>query len=104
PLGEEFMTRPGSNVIQSQCVHQMFEEQVARTPTAVALVFQNERMTYAELNRRADEIAEQLRAWGVGPDVPVGICLERSPVMLIAVLAVLKAGGAYLPLDPAYPK
>ena len=88
----------------SKCVHQMFEEQVARTPTAVAVVFQNERMTYAELNQRADEIAARLRAWKVGPDVPVGICLERSPAMLIGVLAILKAGGAYLPLDPAYPK
>ena len=98
------MTHAPADGSRSKCVHQMFEEQAALTPSAVALVFQDERLTYAELNQRADEVAEQLRALGVGQDVPVGLCLERSPAMVIAVLAVLKAGGAYLPLDPTYPQ
>ena len=102
-FGEESMTHPKTNDSQLKCVHEMFEDQVARTPGAVAVVFRKEQMTYAELNRRADEVADHLRALGIGPDVPVGICLERSLEMVIGVLAVLKAGGAYLPLDPAYP-
>ncbi|MBI3875438.1 MAG: amino acid adenylation domain-containing protein [Verrucomicrobia bacterium] len=89
---------------RDKCVHQLFEEQVERTPDAVAAVFNSESLTYSELNERADRLARQLRALNVGPDVPVGLCVERSLEMLVAVLAVLKAGGAYVPLDPAYPK
>jgi amino acid adenylation domain-containing protein len=87
-----------------QCVHENFEAQVARTPEAVALVFGDEQLTYRELNRRANRLAHYLQTLGVGPDVAVGICVERSLNMAVAVLAVLKAGGAYVPLDPAYPQ
>jgi amino acid adenylation domain-containing protein len=85
------------------CVHELFEQQVERTPDAVALVFGEESLSYAELNRRANRLAHELRARGVGPDVRVGLCVERSPEMVVGLLAILKAGGAYLPLDPAYP-
>ncbi len=86
------------------CVHRLFEAQVERTPDAVAVVFEAERLTYAELNRRANRLAHRLRALGVGRDVPVAICLERSLEMVIGLLGILKAGGAYMPLDPAYPQ
>ena len=85
------------------CVHQLIEHQVARTPDAVALVFADDELTYAELNARANRLAHLLIAKGVGPDVPVGVCIERSHEMVIAVLAVHKAGGAYIPMDPSYP-
>ncbi|HEX2080861.1 MAG TPA: AMP-binding protein, partial [Longimicrobium sp.] len=84
-------------------VHEQFEAQVERTPGAAALVFEDETLSYAELNARANRLAHHLRALGVGPDARVGICVERGPGMVVGVLAVLKAGGAYLPLDPAYP-
>jgi amino acid adenylation domain-containing protein len=86
------------------CVHQLFEAQVERTPDAVAVVFENQRLTYRELNERANQLAHYLRALGVGPDVLVGICVERSLEMMVGVLGILKAGGAYMPLDPADPK
>jgi surfactin family lipopeptide synthetase A len=86
------------------CIHQLFEEQVERTPDSVAVVFEAEQLTYGELNRRANQLAHHLRALGVGPEVLVAVCLERSLEMIIALLGILKAGGAYLPLDPAYPK
>ena len=73
------------------------------TPEAVALVFGQRQLSYRELNERANKVAHYLRRRGVGPDVLVGVCLERSPEMVIALLAVWKAGGAYVPLDPAYP-
>ena len=82
----------------------LFERQAEQRPEAVALVFQDEQLTYAELNRRANGLARQLRALGVGPDVLVGLCAERSTELIVALLAVLKAGGAYLPLDSAYPR
>src|SRR5215207_9055925 len=85
------------------CVHELVEAQVERTPGAVAVVFEGERVTYAELNARANRLAHHLRALGVGPDARVGICVERGPGMVVGVLAVLKAGGAYVPLDPAHP-
>jgi amino acid adenylation domain-containing protein len=85
------------------CVHELFEQQVERTPDAPAVQFGAEQLSYRELNYRANELAQFLRARGIGPDAVVGICLERSPKMAIAVLGVLKAGAAYLPLDPAYP-
>jgi len=89
---------------RDKCVHELFAEQVARTPSNIAIEFGDQRLSYSELNRQAGEIAARLQKVGVGPNTIVGICLERSPAMLIALLGVLKAGGAYLPLDPAYPK
>ncbi|AGY58062.1 non-ribosomal peptide synthetase [Gloeobacter kilaueensis] len=85
------------------CVHQRFEQQVERTPEAVALVWGEEKLSYRELNHRANQLAHHLQALGVGAEVLVGICLERSPELIVSLLAVLKAGGAYVPLDPAYP-
>ncbi|MEI6778719.1 MAG: amino acid adenylation domain-containing protein, partial [Chloroflexales bacterium] len=85
------------------CVHELFAEQVARTPDAVAVVFEDQQTTYAELNVQANQLAHYLRGRGVGPDVLVGVCCERTPELLVALLGVLKAGGAYIPLDPTYP-
>ncbi|HEX6287533.1 MAG TPA: amino acid adenylation domain-containing protein [Herpetosiphonaceae bacterium] len=85
-------------------LHEMVEAQVARTPNAVAVVFEDQQLTYQELDRRANQLAHHLQRLGIGPDVPVGICIERSIEMVVGVLAVLKAGGVYLPLDPAYPQ
>ncbi|HEX8338808.1 MAG TPA: condensation domain-containing protein, partial [Pyrinomonadaceae bacterium] len=84
-------------------VQRRFERQAARAPEAVAVVFEDERVSYAELNERANRLANRLRRLGVGPDVLVGLCLERSVEMVLAVLGILKSGGAYVPLDPAYP-
>ena len=86
------------------CVHGLFEAQVLRNPDAIAARWQQEALSYRELNTRANRLAHHLRKLGVGPDVRVGLCLERSLEMLVGVLAVLKAGGAYVPLDPAYPQ
>ncbi|MDT5296241.1 MAG: hypothetical protein QOJ76_3121, partial [Acidobacteriota bacterium] len=85
------------------CVHELFETQVESTPDAVAVVHKDEQVTYAELNRRANQLAHYLREMGVGPEVLVGILMERSVEMVVAVLGVLKAGGAYVPLDPQHP-
>jgi amino acid adenylation domain-containing protein len=85
------------------CIHEIFQAQVERTPDAAAVVFAGEELTYAELNRRANRLAHHLRSLGVGPDVRVGICVERSAEMVVALLAVMKAGGAYVPLDPGQP-
>ncbi|WP_172844448.1 non-ribosomal peptide synthetase [Tumebacillus algifaecis] len=87
-----------------RCLHQLFEHQSKLTPDAPALMYRGERMTYRELNARANSLAHTLQQQGVGPEVIVGLCFERSFEMVIATLAVLKAGGAYLPLDPAYPQ
>ena len=89
---------------QDLCIHQLFEAQVERTPDAIAVVFEAEQLTYGELNRRANQLAHHLRALGVGPEVLVALCLERSLEMVIGLLGILKAGGAFVPLDPAYPK
>jgi amino acid adenylation domain-containing protein/non-ribosomal peptide synthase protein (TIGR01720 family) len=86
------------------CLHELFERQVEQTPDAVALRFEGRQLTYAELNGRANRLAHDLRARGVGPDVLTGICIERSLEMVIGLLGILKAGGAYVPLDPGYPK
>jgi amino acid adenylation domain-containing protein len=86
------------------CVHELFEAQVEKTPEAVALVWEEQQLTYRELNRRANQLAHELRRLGVGPESRVGICVERSPEMLVGLLGILKAGGAYVPLDPAYPQ
>ena len=89
---------------REQCVHELFEAQVARTPDAIAVVFEDQQLTYGELNRRANRLAHYLRAeYGVGPEVRVALCLERGLELVIAILGVLKAGGAYVPLDPEYP-
>ncbi|WP_414568360.1 amino acid adenylation domain-containing protein [Nostoc sp. CCY 9925] len=89
---------------QDKCIHQLFEAQVEKTPNAVAVVFENQQLTYRELNNRANQLARYLEKLGVKPEVLVGICIERSLLMVVAVLGILKAGGAYLPLDPAHPK
>ena len=86
------------------CIHELFAQQVARTPNAIALEFGEKRLTYRELNEAADKLARQLIVNGVGPDVLVGLCLERGAGMVIGLLGILKAGGAYVPLDPAYPR
>ena len=86
------------------CVQQLFERQSARTPEAVAIIHEGERVTYAELNERANRVAHALGELGVGPEVLVGLYFERSIEMVVSMLGVLKAGSAYVPLDPAYPK
>jgi amino acid adenylation domain-containing protein/FkbH-like protein/FkbM family methyltransferase len=88
---------------QDLCIHELFEARVATAPEAIAVVYKDERVTYAELNRRANQLAHYLRGMGVGTETPVGILLERSVEMVVAVLGVLKAGGAYVPLDPQHP-
>ena len=101
-----------ADYLEDRCIHQLFEAQVERRPDAVAVVFpskrsghgEDQRLTYRELNRRANQLAHHLRSLGVGPDVLVGICVERSLEMVIGLLGILKAGGAYLPLDPDYPQ
>src|SRR5205814_6107166 len=85
-------------------VQEVFEARVEGQRQAVALLFEGRQMTYAELNRRANQLARRLQKAGVGPEVPVGLCVERSFEMIIAMLAILKAGGAYVPLDSGYPK
>ncbi|MEG4417921.1 amino acid adenylation domain-containing protein [Microcoleus sp. LAD1_D5] len=89
---------------QDKCIHQLFEEAVSLSPDAVAVVFEGEELSYRELNARANQLARHLRSLGVKPEVLVGICVDRSPLMVIALLGILKAGGAYVPLDPNYPK
>ncbi|HYG64881.1 MAG TPA: amino acid adenylation domain-containing protein [Thermoanaerobaculia bacterium] len=89
---------------EAGCLHRRFADRVQDDPEAVALVFEGDETTYRELEEASNRLAWHLRELGVGPDVLVGICLERSPEMVTALLAVLKAGGAYLPLDPAYPQ
>ena len=86
------------------CVHQLFEAQVDRTPDAVAAEFDGRRLTYRELDRRANQLARHLSKLGVGPEVLVGICVERSLDMVVGLLGILKAGGGYVPLDPSYPQ
>jgi amino acid adenylation domain-containing protein len=86
------------------CIHELFEKQVEKTPEAVAVVFEGKELTYRELNIRANQLAHYLRKQGVGPEVLVGICMERSLEMVVGLLGILKAGGAYVPLDPEYPK
>ena len=89
---------------KERCIHQLFEAQVERTPEAVAVVFEDQGLSYRVLNRRANQLAHHLQGLGVGPEVLVGICLERSVEMVVGLLGILKAGGAYVPLDPAYPE
>jgi amino acid adenylation domain-containing protein len=105
------------SALQDLCIHQLFEQQVERTPEAIALAFGddvgtvpcacpglNPHLTYRDLDTRANQLAHYLHSCGVGPEVLVGVCLERSPEMVVALLGILKAGGAYVPLDPTYPE
>jgi len=89
---------------QDKCIHQLFEEQVEKTPDSVAVVFENQQLTYRELNQQANQLAHHLQTLGVRPEVLVGICVERSLEMVVGLLGILKAGGAYVPLDPHYPQ
>jgi amino acid adenylation domain-containing protein len=89
---------------QNVCLAQLIEAQVQRTPEGTAVVYEQDRLSYRELNARANQLAHYLRKLGVGPDVLVGVCMERSFEMITGLLGTLKAGGAYLPLDPDYPK
>ncbi|NEU75705.1 non-ribosomal peptide synthetase [Hassallia byssoidea VB512170] len=93
-----------ANFPQDKCIHRLFEEQAERTPNNIAVTFSDEKLTYRELNARANKIAHYLQRQGVKPDVLVGICVERTLEMIVGILGILKAGGAYVPLDPAYPK
>ncbi|MBR8835865.1 MAG: amino acid adenylation domain-containing protein [Stigonema ocellatum SAG 48.90 = DSM 106950] len=88
----------------NQCIHQLIESFVERSPDAVAVVFEDQHLTYQELNVKANQLAHHLQALGVEPEVLVGICLERSVEMIVGVVGILKAGGAYVPLDPTYPQ
>ncbi len=89
--------------IDYQCIHRLFEQQVAKSPDAIALVYQNEQLTYRELNCRANQLAHYLQSLDIQLESKIGVCIERSPLMVTAILAILKAGGAYVPLDPTYP-
>ena len=93
-----------SDYPKDRCIHQLFEEQAGRTPEAIALVFEDQQLSYQALNAKANQLAHYLISLGVGPEVLVAICLERSLDMVVGLLAILKAGGAYVPLDPKYPK
>ncbi len=92
------------NYVKNQCIHQGFESQVELKPAQVAVIFEEQQLTYRELNSRANKLAHYLQSLNVGPEVMVGICLERSLNLVIGLLGILKAGGAYVPLDPAYPQ
>lgn len=85
-------------------VPELIRDRLATAPDAVAVSGQGGELTYRELHRRVDDLAAVLREWGVGPEVPVGLCMERTTGMVVAVLAVWAAGGAYVPLDPAFPE
>ena len=89
---------------REKTVHGLFEERVGSAPQSEALVFGQQRLSYGELNERANRLARYLRARGVGPEVLVGLCVERSLEMVVGLLGILKAGGAYVPLDPSYPR
>jgi amino acid adenylation domain-containing protein len=86
------------------CIHTQFEQQVERSPDAIAVQFEQDSLTYRELNARANQLAHCLRDLGVQPEIPVGVCLERSLWLVISLIAILKAGGTYVPLDPSYPE
>lgn len=92
-----------SDALSSHCVHQILEEQVERTPEAIAVVFEEQALSYRELNYRATRLAQYLRRQGIGPDRRVGVYMPRSLEQIISVVGILKAGGAYVPLDPSYP-
>ncbi|MCP4727472.1 MAG: AMP-binding protein, partial [bacterium] len=89
---------------KDKCVHELFEEYAEKTPEQTAVVFENESLTYYELNVQANRLAHYLIERGINPDTLVGICVERSLKMIVGVLGILKAGGAYVPIDPGYPQ
>jgi amino acid adenylation domain-containing protein len=93
----------GADYPRDRCVHELFEAQAERTPDAPAVIFATQRLTYRELDERANQLARRLRRLGVGPETLVAVYLRRSPEMIVGLLGILKAGGAYLPLDPMYP-
>jgi non-ribosomal peptide synthetase component F len=101
PIEENFRAE---NYSYSTTIHQLFETQVEKTPNQIAVSFEDSSLTYRQLNERANQIAHYLIELGVKPEQLIGICVERSLEMIIGVLGVLKAGGGYVPLDPAYPK
>ncbi|HEU4508047.1 MAG TPA: amino acid adenylation domain-containing protein [Pyrinomonadaceae bacterium] len=88
---------------KEKCLHQLFEEQVERTPDAVAVIYDDTQLTYKELNEKAQRLANHLRTLGVAPESLVGLCVERSVEMMVGLFGILKAGGAYVPIDPSYP-
>ncbi|MBD2355858.1 amino acid adenylation domain-containing protein [Tolypothrix sp. FACHB-123] len=98
----------GNNIFseypEDKCIHQLFEAQVSKTPDKIAVVFENQELTYQQLNTKANQLAHYLQTLGVHPDTLVGIYVERSLEMVVGLLGILKAGGAYVPLDPAYPQ
>lgn len=104
PLGRAVNGNTPQRYSPDYCLHQIFEAHVAQTPDAIALRYGTATLTYAEFNRRANQLARHLRTLGVGPEVLVGLAVERSLDALVGMLAILKAGGAYVPLDPAYPQ
>ncbi|MGB3533231.1 MAG: amino acid adenylation domain-containing protein [Microcoleaceae cyanobacterium] len=92
------------NFREELLIHQLFEQQTLQTPNAIAVIFKDQQLTYRELNEKANQVAHYLKTFNVGSQTLVGVCLERSPLMLIALLAILKAGGAYVPLDHTHPQ
>src|SRR5579864_4873665 len=100
----ELLAPPRAASQVNECLHQRFERQVARTPDSIALTCDGESLTYAELNRRANGVAQRLVSLGAGPEVLIGLCVERNLGMVIAILGILKAGAAYLPIDLSYPR
>jgi non-ribosomal peptide synthetase component F len=93
-----------SDYPRDKCAHELFVEQAAKTPNAVAAVYEGQQLSYGDLDHRSNQFAHYLRSIGVGSEVVVGLCVERSLDMLVGLVGILKAGGAYLPLDPSYPK
>ena len=96
-------SRPEKSFVEQKLIHELFEEQVRRTPDAIALACAGSSLTYAELNARANSLGRHLRSNGVGPDQLVGLCVNRGVELVVGILGILKAGGAYVPLDPSYP-
>lgn len=103
PLAEAEQRMRGVDVASQRCIHELFEEQAEYHPEAIALVFEEEQITYGEVNQRANRLAQYLRGLHIGMEDMVGVCFERSPDLVISLLSVLKAGAAYVPLDPSYP-
>ncbi|MBV9209445.1 MAG: AMP-binding protein, partial [Acidobacteria bacterium] len=100
----EVWNRPAASFQQETFAHELFEEWAVRRPDATALIWEEQRISYGELNRRANKLARHLQSLGVGAETRVGILLERTPELMVALLGTLKAGGVYLPLDPQYPQ
>src|SRR5262249_41061552 len=94
---------PAARSRAESCVHCLFAQQAIKRPDGIALVYEDQQVSYGELEKRSNQMGHHLKAMGVGPDIVVGLCLERSVEMVITLMGVLKAGGAYLPLDPGYP-